>query len=110
MNPNFSLRYLPNYADDISMSRNVYDILMEAMMSKQVTVKLDDQLLDSLNRWMEINQETNRSQVLIKALKKYISTPQTLEPVVVEYATMSDLDKHLPSLMEEHKEAMDLLK
>ncbi|MFW7382150.1 MAG: CopG family ribbon-helix-helix protein [Oligoflexus sp.] len=79
-------------------------------MSKQVTVKLDDQLLDSLNRWMELNQETNRSQVLIKALKKYISTPQTLEPVVVEDATMSDLEEHLPSLMEEHKEAMDLLK
>lgn len=79
-------------------------------MSKQVTVKLDEQLVESLNQWMEINQETNRSQVLIKALKKYISTPQTLKPVAVEDATISDLDDHLPSLIEDHKEAMDLLK
>ena len=79
-------------------------------MSKQFTVKLDDQLAESLDQWMEINQETNRSQVFIKALKNYISKSQTLTPVEIGNATMDDLDENLPELMKEHKEAMDLLK
>lgn len=79
-------------------------------MSRQFTVKLDDQLADALSQWMAINGETNRSQVFIKALKNYIGKTQTLEPVVVQDATMEDLEEHLPELMKDHKEAMDLLK
>lgn len=71
-------------------------------MLKQVTVKLDDPLAQSLDHWMELNNETNRSQIIIKALKSYISTNQTLKAVELRNATMDEL--------EEHKEAMDLLK
>lgn len=79
-------------------------------MSRQITVKLDDQTVEALNKWMELNQETNRSQVFIKAIKNYIGNPQTLKPVVVENASMRDLEEHLPDLIKDHKEAMDLLK
>lgn len=79
-------------------------------MSKQVTIKLDDRLMESLNDWMEQNQETNRSQIIIKALKKYISSEQVLKPVQVSEATFGDLDEHFDDLMLKHKEAMDRLK
>ena len=79
-------------------------------MSKQVTVKLDEQLAKSLDQWMELNNETNRSQIIIKALKTYISTDQTLKAVEVRNATMEDLEEHIDDLMDKHKDAMDLLK
>lgn len=79
-------------------------------MSKQITVKLDDQLAQSLEQWMELNNETNRSQIFIKALKNYIGTEQTLKAVEVRNATMDELEEHIDDLMGKHKEAMDLLK
>lgn len=87
-------------------------------MSQQFTVDLDDQLAEALKQWMAANNVTDRSQVFAHALQSYISanlatgqTPtQASGQNTVKNATKAELDEHLPELMKDHKEAMDLLK
>lgn len=87
-------------------------------MSQQFTVDLDDQLAEALNKWMAANNVTDRSQVFERTLKSYISTnlaasqspTQALSQNTVKNATKAELDEHLPELMKDHKEALDLLK
>lgn len=79
-------------------------------MPQQFTVKLDEQLAKALDQWMAVNDETDPSQVAIKALKHYLGTAQDMTPIEVQDANMADLEEHLPGLLTDHKEAMDLLK
>lgn len=81
----------------------------ERQQLRTVTGKFNRPLFEKMQEWLNQNG-ISANQLLAKAVEKYISEPQTLEPVEVVHPTRKKLDAVSDKMMADHKKAMDDLK
>lgn len=74
-----------------------------------VTGRFNDPLFVKMQKWLEKNG-MSANQLLAKAVEKYISEVQTLEPVEIRVASDSEVEKSVSRLMKQHKRALEELK
>ncbi len=78
-------------------------------MSKiQKTVKIDDEIYDAAEHWMQQSGGAfNFSSLTEAAIRKFITEPQTFEPVVLQ---PQEAMKLVSKAMRKHKKALDRMK
>jgi len=77
-------------------------------MSKPFQLRVPNDLEDLIQEWLEKNPDMNKSQLFFSAVRKYVTEPQVLQPVVV-----ADDDEALrlaDGILTKHKHTMDRLK
>ena len=74
-----------------------------------VTGRFQDPLFSKMQEWLQKNG-MSANQLLAKAIEKYISEPQALEPVTLEYADADAVDSVVEKMMDKHGRALDELK
>ena len=74
-----------------------------------VTSRFSDPLFKRMQDWLDKNG-ISANQLLARAVDKYISEPQVLEPVKVQEAKDVDVKRVVKKMMVEHKRALDELK
>lgn len=74
-----------------------------------VTGRFQSQLFNKMQEWMNQNG-MSANQLLARAVEKYISEPQTLDPVELVSASKEDLEDAVEKVMKKHKRALDELK
>lgn len=74
-----------------------------------VTGRFNDPLFNKMQEWLKKNG-ISANQLLAKAVEKYISEAQLLEPVDLRVATDAEVDQVVGKLMKEHKRALGELK
>ena len=77
-------------------------------MGHPISFRASNELNKKMQTWLKQNGPISQSQLLTAAVEKYISEPQVLIPV--RTATNEEFDEALKHVVEEHKEALDLLK
>ena len=80
-------------------------------MSKNspTSIRLDETLKPRINEWLGKN-DIGLSKLVNLAVAKFISEPQTLEPVELVSATDDEVEKAAKKMIKKHKKALDRLK
>ena len=79
------------------------------MQLHTVTGRFNDLLFKKMQEWLSKNG-ISANQLLAKAVERYISEPQVLEPVEMKIAADEEVDRAVGKLMKEHKRALKELK
>lgn len=78
------------------------------MSKTQKTVKLDTEIYEAAQEWIEVNGSIfNFSSLTEAAIKKFITELHTIQPIALEQDEVSKLTKQA---MKKHKKALDRLK
>lgn len=71
-----------------------------------ISFRADDDLYKKIHRWLKKNPVMTQSQLISAAIEKFISEPQTLEPI---FPSEKDEDKMIKKMMKQHKRTLDKL-
>lgn len=72
-----------------------------------ISFRADENLYKKMQRWLKKNPVMTQSQMISLAIEKFITEPQTLEPV---FASEEEENKMIKKMMKEHKHTLDKLR
>ena len=78
-------------------------------MSNQhpISFRADDKLYKKIHKWLKKNPVLSQSQLIAVAIEKYISEPQTLEPI---FAGEEEENAIIKKMTKKHQHTLDKLK
>lgn len=76
----------------------------------RVSVRLDTDLETNVEQWLEKNPGIHLSRLINLAIRRFISEPQTLQPVSVKPAGETTVKRSMKKMMRQHQDMLDKLK
>lgn len=78
--------------------------------SRASSVRLDDDLKLNVDKWLEKNPGIHFSRLVNLAIWRFITEPQTLQPVTLETAKTSHVKQSMKKMMIQHRNMLEKLK
>ncbi len=77
---------------------------------RAVSVRLDNDLEANVEQWLAKNPGIHLSRLINLAIRRFISQPQTLQPVSVAPAKDTAVKRSVKKMMRQHQDMLEKLK
>lgn len=77
---------------------------------RAISVRLDTDLEPNIDQWLAKNPGIHLSRLVNLAIRRFISEPQTLQPVSVAPAKSAVIKRSMKKMMQQHQDMLDKLK
>lgn len=77
---------------------------------RAISVRLDTDLEPNIDHWLAKNPGIHLSRLVNLAIRRFISEPQTLQPVSVAPAKNTAVKRSMKKMMQQHQNMLDKLK
>jgi GTP cyclohydrolase FolE2 len=77
---------------------------------RAISVRLDTDLELNIDQWLAKNPGIHLSRLVNLAIRRFISEPQTLQPVSVAPAKSTVVKRSMKKMMQQHQDMLDKLK
>lgn len=77
---------------------------------RALSVRLDEDLEPNLDKWQSQNPGITLSRLVNLALWRFITEPQTLQPITLETAKVSKVKQSTKKMMKQHQDMLNKLK
>jgi antitoxin component of RelBE/YafQ-DinJ toxin-antitoxin module len=77
---------------------------------RAISVRLDTDLENNVEQWLAKNPGIHLSRLINLAIRRFISEPQTLQPVSLAPAKDTVVKRSMKKMMRQHQDMLDKLK
>ncbi len=77
---------------------------------RAISVRLDNDLEPNVDQWLSQNPGIHLSRLVNLAIRRFITEPQTLQPVTLQAAKTGKVKQSMKKMMKQHQDMLDKLK
>lgn len=77
---------------------------------RPISVRLDDDLESNIDQWLAKNPGIHLSRLINLAIRRFITEPQTLQPITLVTAKAGKIKQSVKKMMKQHQDMLDKLK